>query len=176
MTAPDEPPGRWPRDSEAEDFEAHRAHELDGLQRWTTEQRTRPLADALEEHGVLPGDGQGWAGPLVLPAWWHDVKPPATPCPWCQRPVPASPCPECREARAADADPPSMWAWWASLTAEARRVNIAGSYSTDPWSGRRCTIRIEWTDIDAEGQISTTYPLWFGAAPAGIYWGAARRG
>jgi hypothetical protein len=139
------------------------------------EQKVRPLADALTEHGLLPDDGEGWTGPLILPDWWGDIPAPANPCPWCQRQVGASPCPECREARASDIDPPSTWAWWPSLSAEARRVHIAATYGTDPWSGRRCTIRRESTDIDPDGQISTTCLPYLGAAPDGIYWGAARR-
>lgn len=171
-----DPPGRWPRDSEAEDFEVRRATELDRLARWGREQKLRPLTDALAEHGILPGDGQGWPGPLVLPDWWDQIPEPGHCCPWCQRPDVPAPCPECREARAAGADPPALWAWWVRCTAAQRRLNIAGSYSTDPWSGRRCTIGQEWTDIDAEGQISTTYPPWRGAAPAGTYWEAWRQG
>jgi hypothetical protein len=172
------PPRRWDDDSAEEDAEAHRARELARLERWMAEQKTRPLADALEAHGILPGDsdgdGDGWAGPVVLPGWWDEVAAPTDPCPWCQRNVPAAPCPECREGRAADADPPSVRAWWASLTAEARRLHIAASYGTDPWSGRRCTIRIEWSDLAADGQILTRYPLYFGCAPDGIYWGTRR--
>ena len=169
-----DPPRRWPDDSPEEDAEAHRARELARLERWMAGQKVRPLADALEAHGLLPADGEGWTGPLILPDWWNAIPAPADPCPWCQRNVPAAPCPECREGRAADADPPSVWAWWASLTAEARRGNIAARFGTDPWSGRHCVIRQEWTNLDSDGQIRTTYPLYFGAAPAGIYWGARR--
>lgn len=168
-------PRRWADDSPEEDAEAHRARELARLEAWAREQKVRPLADALTEHGLLPGDGEGWTGPVILPDWWDQVAPPANPCPSCQRNVPASPCPECREARATDLDLPSTWAWWPSLSAEARRLHIAATYGTDPWSGRRCTIRRESTDVDSEGQVRTTHELYRGAAPAGIYWGAARR-
>ena len=170
-----DPTRRWDDDSPEEDAEAHRARELARLERWMQEQKARPLTDALTEHGMLPGDGEGMAGPVILPPWWDEVPAPANPCPWCQRSVPASPCPECREARAADLDPPAAWAWWPSLSAEARRLHIAATYGTDPWSGQRCTISIEWTDISSDGEVSTTYPLYSGAAPDGIYWGAQRR-
>jgi hypothetical protein len=173
VTTPD-PPRRWPDDSAEEDAEAHRAAELARLDQWMREQKLKPLTDTLTEHGVLPGDGQGWSGPLVLPDWWDEIRPPADPCPWCQRPGVPAPCPECRAARATDVDQPAEWVFWARCTPAQRRVHIAASYSTDPWSGRHCTIRIEWTDLDAEGRIRTAYPLWFGAAPRGIYW--ARRG
>ena len=169
-------PRRWPDDSPEEDFEVNRALELDGLQRWGREQKVRPLTDALAGHGVLPGDDQGMAGPVILPDWWDEIPVPANPCPWCQRNVPASPCPECRQARAADGDPPPMWAWWPSLSAGARRLHIAAAYHTDPWSGRRCAIRKEWTDVGSDGEVRTTHRLYAGCAPAGIYWGAQRRG
>ena len=169
-------PRRWPDDSPAEDAEAERAAELDRLDQWAREQKTRPLADALTEHGIMPGDpgGESWSGPLVLPDWWDDIPEPLDQCPWCQRRGVPSPCPECRAARAADADQPAEWAWWPRCTPAQRRLHIAATYGTDPWSGRHCRIYTEWTDVDAAGQISTTYPLWFGAAPAGIYWGARR--
>jgi hypothetical protein len=170
-----DPPRRWDDDSPEEDAEAHRAQELARLEQWMAEQKLRPLTDALEEHGLIRDDGEGWTGPVILPAWWNDIQPPVNACPWCQRPVPASPCPECRAARATDADPPAAWSWWPSLSAEARRMHIAASYGTDPWSGRRCTIRIEQTDVDSGGQIRVAYPLYFGCAPAGIFWGAQRR-
>lgn len=171
-----DPPRRWPDDSPEEDAAAHQARELAKLERWMAGQKVRPLADALESHGMLPGDGDGMAGPVILPDWWDEIPAPANPCPWCQRNVPASPCPECREARAADIDPPPTWAWWPSLTAEARRLHIAASYGTDPWSGRRCVIRMEWTDISSDEEVRTAYLPYFGAAPAGIFWGAQRRG
>jgi len=168
---------RWADDSPEEDFKVHQAHEEDRLKVWVGEQKTRPLADALEAHGLIREPGETWAGPVVLPDWWDEIPAPANPCPWCQRNVPASPCPECREARAADdVDPPAAWAWWPSLTAEARRLHIAASYGTDPWSGRRCSIHMEWTDISSDGEVRTTYPPYSGAAPAGIFWGARRRG
>lgn len=171
-----DPPRRWGDDSAEEDAEAHRATELAKLEAWMREQKTRPLADELEAGGVIREPGESWAGPVILPDWWSDIAPPAHPCPWCQRNVPASPCPECRAARAADADPPATWAWWPSLTAEARRMHIAATYGVDPWSGQRCTIHREWTDVDSEGQVRTTHELYRGAAPAGIYWGAQLRG
>ena len=173
-----DPPRQWADDSPEEAAEVHRARELDRLDRWMREQKVRPLTDALAEHGMLPGDdeGEAWAEPVILPDWWDQVAAPANPCPWCQRNVPASPCPECREARAADLDPPPTWAWWAGLTAPARRLHIAATYGVDPWSGRRCSIRREWTDVDAEGRVRTTDLPYVGAAPAGIFWGAQRRG
>ena len=171
-----DPPRRWPDDSPEENFAVHQATEGDGIIRWAAEQKLRPLTDTLAGHGVQPGGGKGWAGPLVLPSWWDEVPEPGAPCPWCQRPSVPAPCGECRAGRAADVDPPSLWAWWASLAPAQRRLHIAASYSADPWSGRVCTIRMEWTDVDADGKVSTTYPLYFGCAPAGIYWGARRRG
>ena len=171
-----DPPRRWPDDSPEEDAEAHRARELARLEQWVAGQKVRSLTDTLTEHGILPGDGEVMRGPLILPDWWDEIPAPAHPCPWCQRDVPASPCPECREARAADLDPPSAWAWWPSLSAGARRLHIAATYGTDPWSGQRCTIRIEWTDINSDGEIRTTDLPYSGCAPAGIYWGAQRRG
>jgi hypothetical protein len=168
-------PRRWPDDSPEEDFEVRRAQDIDGLARWTREQKLRPLTDVLGEHGLQRGDGQGWYGPLVLPDWWDEIRPPADPCPWCQRSGVPAPCPECRAARATGVDQPAEWAFWARCTPTQRRVHIAASYSIDPWSGRHCAIRIERTDLDAEGQILTRYPLYFGAAPRGIYW-RARRG
>ena len=170
-----DPPRRWGDDSAEEVAEVHRARELARLEQWMREQKVRPFTDALAEHGILPGGGEGWAGPVILPDWWDQMPEPGGQCPWCQRPVPASPCPECREARAADVDPASTWAWWAGLTAPARRMHIAATYGTDPWSGQRCTIHREWTDVDSEGQVRTTHELYRGAAPAGIYWGARRR-
>ena len=65
-----------------------------------------PLTDALESHGMLPGDGDGMAGLLVLPDWWDEIPAPPNPCPWCERNVPTSPCPERRDARAAHLDSP----------------------------------------------------------------------
>jgi hypothetical protein len=170
------PPRRWPDDSPEEDAEAYRAAELARLEQWMREQKLRPLTDALGAAGVAREPGECWAGPVILPDWWDQVPEPGHCCPWCQRPGVPSPCPECREARAADADPPSLWAWWASLAPAARRLHIAASYGTDPWSGRHCSIRMEWTSTDAEGQIRTTHPPYLGAAPAGVYWGTRGRG
>ncbi len=182
-----DPPRRWPDDSPEEDFEAHRAEELDKLQQWAREQKVRPLTDELEAHGLIgDGDGEGWAGPVILPGWWDEIPEPGGQCPWCQRPGvvirffdgdPSRPvpCPECSAAAYADPDPPPTFAWWAGLTAQARRMHIAATYGTDPWSGQRCTIHREWTDVDSEGQVRTTHLLYHGAAPAGIYWGAQRR-
>ena len=164
-------PGRWPRGSKAEDDEVHRQQELAGLEQWMAWQKLRPLTDALE-HGLIHEPGECWAGPVILPDWWDEIPEPGQTCPWCQRPDVPAPCSECRTARAADVDPPAAWVWWPSLTAEARRLHIAASYGVDPWSGRHCAIHREWTDTDPDGQISTTRPLYFGAAPAGIYWGA----
>jgi hypothetical protein len=173
-----DPTRRWPDDSPEEDAETHRAAELARLERWAAEQKVRPLTDALESHGLIHEPGESWAGRVILPDWWDEIPAPPGACPWCQRNVPAAPCPECREARAAaaDADPPPTWAWWPSLSAEARRFHIAATYHTDPWSGRRCEIRMEWIDMDSEGQIRTTDLPYSGAAPAGIYWGADRQG
>ena len=161
-----DPPRRWPDDSPEEDVEAHRATELARFERSMAGEKTRPLAGALEAHGVLPADGDGWAGPLILPDWWDDIPAPANPCPACQRPGvvtryfdgdPARPvpCPECCQALADGADPPATWTWWPSLPAGARRLHIAAPYGTDPWSGRRCVIRQESTSIGSEGEIRT---------------------
>ena len=189
-----DPPRRWPDDSPEEDAEAHRAAELARLEQWAREQKLRPLTDAFTEHGLLPGDGEGWTGPLILPDWWDEIPEPHGQCPSCQRPGVVTrffdgdpsrpvPCPECCQARA-EVNPETVprlesgvdpWAWWAGLTAPARRLHIAATYGTDPWSGRRCTIRIEWTDVDPEGQIRTEQLPYRGCAPDGIYWGAARR-
>jgi hypothetical protein len=182
-----DPPRRWDDDSPEEDFEAHRAAELDRLQQWAREQELRPLTDMLEEHGMLPGDGEGWTGPVIWPDWWDEIPEPHGQCPSCQRPGVVTrffggdpsrpaPCAEC--CAAADADPgqPAELARWASLTPAARRAHIAASYFTDPWSGRHCVIYVESTNVDSEGQIRTTYPPYFGCAPNGIYWGARRRG
>jgi hypothetical protein len=168
-------PRRWDDDSAEEDAEVHRARELARLEQWTAEQKTRPLTDALESHGILPGDGQGWAGPPITPDWWDQVAEPHDQCPWCQRPGVPSPCGECRAAREQDIDPASLWAWWASLAPARRRLHIAASYGVDPWSGRRVRIGVEWTGIDAAGQIRTAVPRYTGCAPAGIYWGARLR-
>jgi len=173
MTA--DPPRRWDDDSAGEDAEVHRARELARLEQWMAEQKLRPLADALTAAGLIREPGECWAGPLVLPAWWDEVGEPPGACPWCQRPVPAAPCPECRAGRAAGIDPPALWDWWAALPPAGRRLHIAASYSTDPWSGRHCVIRIEWTDTGPDGEIRTTHPLYYGCAPAGIFWGARRR-
>lgn len=176
MTGGEDPPRRWADDSPEEDFEAHRATEEGRLEQRIAGEKTQPLADALESHGVRRGNpGEGWAGPLVVPEWWDAVPAPPDPCPWCQRQVPASPCPECRAARVAGADPAAIWAWWESLAPARRRLNIAAQFSTDPWSGRHCAIRQEWTDLDSDGQVRTAHPLYFGCAPAGIFWGARRR-
>ena len=172
----DDPPRRWPDDSPEEDFKVHQAQEEDRAKQWIGEQKLRPLTDALESHGMLPGDDQVMTGPLVLPDWWDEIPEPHDQCPWCQRPGVPSPCPECRAARATDVDSAAAWSWWAGLTPAPRRLHIAAAYGTDPWSGSRVTIRMEWTDVDAEGRIRTTYPSYFGCAPAGIFWGAQRRG
>ena len=172
----DDPPRRWADDSPEEDAEvaprrrARQARTVDapssGPGRWPTRSA---------EHGILPGDGEGWAGPLILPDWWDEIPEPGDCCPWCQRHVPA-PCPECREARAADATRPPRGPGGLAAPRRSAGSTSPRRYGTDPWSGRRCTIRREWTDVDAEGQIRTTHPLYRGAAPAGIYWGAQRRG
>ena len=163
-----DPPRHWPDDSPEEDFEAHRQQDIDRLGRWTAEQKHRPLRDLLGEPS-----GQGYAGPLILPDWWDQVPEPGQVCPWCQRPGVPAPCPECRQARAADVDPPWVWAWWASLTAPARRLHIAARYGTDPWSGRRVAIYQEGIDVDPEGQVSSGQSLWRGCPPDGIYWKTA---
>ena len=169
MTA--DPPRRWPDDSPEEDFEAHRATEADRLGRWMGEQKTRPLRDLLGEPS-----GQGYAGPLILPDWWDRIPEPGHCCPWCQRPGVPAPCPECRQARAAGPDAPAMWAWWASLTAQDRRLHIAARYRTDPWSGRRVAIYQEGIDVDPEGQVSSGQSLCTGCPPDGIYWKTATAG
>ncbi len=71
-----DPPRRWPDDSPEEDAQVDRAAELDKLQRWAREQKVRPLTDALTEHGMLPGDGEGWAGAVILPDWWDEIPEP----------------------------------------------------------------------------------------------------
>jgi hypothetical protein len=173
-----EPPRRWDDDSPEEDAEAYRAAELARLDAWVREQKRRPLTDALAEHGVQPGKpgGESWADQVITPDWWDEVAEPGAPCPWCQRPGVPAPCPECRRGRAADLDPPQLWAWWAALAPAARRLHIAATYHVDPWSGRHCAIYVEWTDVDAEDQLLTTRPLYAGCAPAGIWWGTRRRG
>ena len=166
-----DPPRRWPDDSPGEDAEAHRQRELARLETWMREQKTRPLADALG--GGSPG-GESWAGPLIAPDWWDDVAEPGTCCPWCQRPGVPAPCGECLQARATAGDPPSLWAWWASLTPARRRAEIAARFGTDPWSGRRAPVSAEWTDISSEGEISTGRHRYTGCTPDGIYWAARR--
>ena len=69
---------RWPDDSPEEDAEAHRPQELARLDGWMGEQKTRPLTDVLEEHGLQgrnPG-GESCTGPPVPPDWWDDVPSP----------------------------------------------------------------------------------------------------
>lgn len=181
-----DPPRRWPDDSPEEDAEVHRAAELAKLERWMREQKVRPLTDALTEHGILPDDGEGWTGPVIVPDWWAEIPEPHDQCSSCQRPGVVTrffdgdpsrpvPCNECCAAHYADPDPPVVWARWAGLTPAQRRFHVAATYGTDPWSGRRCTIRIESTDVDSEGQIHTTDLPYSGAAPNGIFWGAQRR-
>jgi hypothetical protein len=152
----DDDPGRWPRDSAQEDFEAHRATELDRLARWSREQKLRPLTEALESHGIQPGDAaESWPGPVTLPDWWHEIPEPHDQCPWCQRPGRPSTCAECRTAREQAGDPAARWAWWARLSPAQRRLWLAARHGTDPWSGRRVRIEIEWTDVDADESIAT---------------------
>ena len=153
MTSDPDDPGRWPRDSKAEDDEAHRATELARLEVWIREQKLRPLTDALEAGGVQPGNpgGESWAGQVITPAWFNQVPEPHDQCPWCQRPGIPAPCPECRQGHAAEVDPPSLWSWWQSLTPAQRRLQIAARFGTDPWTGRRVTITAEWTDTGPEG-------------------------
>jgi hypothetical protein len=160
---------RWGDDSPEEDAEAHRARELARLERWMAEQKTRPLRDLLGEP-----NGQGYAGPLVLPDWWDQVPEPGQVCPWCQRPGFAEPCPECCQAREqATSDPPGTWTWWPSLTGQARRLHIAARYGTDPWSGRRVAIYMESIDVDPQGQVSSGQHRYTGCPPDGIYWKTA---
>ena len=142
------------------------------------EQKARPLTDALIEHGLLPGDPapNPCMAAFIVPDWWPEIPEPHDQCMWCQRPGMPSPCGECTAARAADADPPPVWAFWAGCTPAQRRFHIAARFGTDPWSGRRCTIRQEQTEMNAEGEIRTERLPYFGAAPDGIYWGAQRRG
>jgi len=162
-----DPPRRWPDGSPAEDAEADRAAERDRLDQWAREQKTRPLADALTEHGILPGDAaESWCSPPILPDWWDDVRPPANPCPWCQRNVPASPCPQCRSAREHGGDPAAVWAWWLGLDPARRRVYLAAKYRADPWSGRPVRIEVEWTDVDADGAIGTARHLYVPIVPS----------
>jgi hypothetical protein len=165
-----DPPRRWDDDSPKEDDEAHRAAEIDRLQRWAKEQPHRPLTDALQAHGVMPGDpgGESWAGPVITPDWWDDVAEPGAGCPWCQRPGVPSPCADCRQARVTAGDPPFVWAWWVSLAPARRRLHIAARFGTDPWTGRRVTILAEWLDVDRAGQHR-----YLGCTPDGIYWKAA---
>lgn len=173
---PDEPQDdaglKWPRDSAEEDFEAARATQLDAYARWAREQRRiKPLTDALEQNGIHRGDpaGEPWTGQPILPDWWDEIAKPGAGCAWCQRPGVPMPCPECRDARAAADDPPSLWSWWASLTPELRRLNIAARFSRDPWSDRRVRVGIDWAD--AGGVSRQRYA---GCTPNGIYWQARR--
>jgi hypothetical protein len=157
-----DPARRWPDDSPAEDAEADRAADRDRLDQWAREQKTRPLADALAEHGLLPGDAaESWCSPPILPGWWDTVPAPPNPCPWCQRDVPAAPCPECRAAREHGGDPAALWAWWLGLDPARRRVYLAAKWRTDPWTGRPVRIEVEWTDVDADGGAIATARLPF---------------
>jgi len=146
-------PGRWPRGSKAEDDEVHRQQELARLEQWMIRQRLRPLTDALEEHGIQRGGGEGWAGPPFTPDWFDQVPPPPNPCPWCQRNVPASPCPECRAAREQAGDP-AGWAWWAGLAPERRRLYLAARWHRDPWSLRPVRIDVSWTEAASDGTVT----------------------
>jgi hypothetical protein len=169
-----DPPRRWADDSPEENFEAHRAAELARNERWTAEQKLRPLTDALAEHGVQPGDtAESWAS-LILPGWWGDVAEPGAGCPWCQRPGLPSPCPDCRAAREQAGDPAAAWTYWANCTPAQRRLHIAARFGTDPWTGRRATITAEWADTTPE-RISTTRHRYIGTTPDGIYWAARRQ-
>ena len=132
-----------------EDAEVHRARELARLEQWTAEQKASRSPTRWTVHGMLPGDGDGLGRAGRSCRTGGTRSRPRRTVPVVPAAVPASPCPECREARAADARPAAAWAWWPSLSAEARRLHIAATYGTDPWSGRRCAIRIEWTDVAA---------------------------
>jgi hypothetical protein len=157
-----DPPRRWPDDSEQEDAEAHRARELDRLDRWAREQKTRPLADALAEHGLIRGDAaESWCSPPILPDWWDEIPEPGDACMWCQRRGVPSPCPECRAAREHGGDPAALWAWWLGLAPPRRRVYLAARYRRDPWTGRPVRIDVEWTDADADGASIATARLPF---------------
>ncbi len=151
-----DPPRRWDDDSPEEDAEVYRAAELARLERWAAEQKARPLTDALESHGMLPGDAaESWSSAPITPGWWASVPPPADPCAWCQRPVAASPCPECRAAREQDHGPAAAWEWWASLTAQDRRLLLAARWRRDPWSGAPVAIEVDWADVGDDGTITT---------------------
>jgi hypothetical protein len=179
-----DPPRRWDDDSPEEDFEANRAAEADKLTSWAEAQKTRPLADALEQHGLLPRNpgGESWVA-LIVPDWWAGIPEPHGQCPTCQRPGvvtrffdgdPSRPamCPECSAAFYADPDPAPLWAWWSGLDPAARRLHIAARHGTDPWSGRHCIIEAEWTSVTPDGEISTDRDRYLGCPPAGIYWAA----
>jgi len=166
-----DPPRRWADDSPEEDAEVHRQQELARLERWMGEQKTRPIRDLLGEPS-----GQGYAGALLLPDWWDGIPEPHDQCPWCQRPGVPAPCPECRQAREQAGDPAVAWTRWAALAPSLRRLDIAGAYRVDPWSGRRVTIWVEWTDVDPEGQVLSGRHRYPGVTPDGIYWKAATAG
>jgi hypothetical protein len=151
---PTEPgtPLRWERDSQEEDFEAARARELDALARWGREQRLKPLTDALEAHGLVREQREGWGG-YVVPSWWAQAAPPERACPWCQAPAEDDDavCGSCADAQAAAGDPDSLTGWWEALSPLARRLHLSAAHGLDPWTGRAVRIGYESVTIGEAG-------------------------
>ena len=167
FTAGDDLPRRWPDDSPEEDAAAHQAREVARFERWMAEQKTRPLRDLLGEP-----EGQGYAGPLILPDWWDQIPEPGHAArgasgPESQRPALSA----ARPAPPPPTRPPRGPGGRAC--APARRLHIAARYRTDPWSGRRVAIYKEGIDVDPEGQVSSGQSLYTGCPPDGIYWKSA---
>jgi hypothetical protein len=152
---PDEPL-RWPRDSAEEDFEAHRAAELDELARWVREQPLRPLTDMMESHGYVRDRREAW-GRYIVPEWWAKAEPPATACPRCETPGRPVICDLCADAQAAVPDPDSMIAWWEEMPALGRRLHLSARHGIDPWTARPVQIEHEQTVIDAEAGVGVSY-------------------
>jgi hypothetical protein len=164
----DDPGGplRWERDSDAEDFEAHRAGELDALARWAAERRYERLTRALEEHGITRRPSEVVRGGYVVPDGWAEVVPPEPRCPWCETPGgDGAICGECADVHAASPDLPSMVAHWEALDPLARRLHLSARHGIDPWTGERVRIEHETARVDDDGLAVERAPL-FGAAPA----------
>ena len=172
-----DPPRKWPDDSPEEDFEVHRAREIDKLGRFPREQISRPLVDALEGHGLTREPGEAWAGALLTPDWWAEVREPHDQCWGCQRPGVASPCGDCRTAREQgdDAAEAVAWSWWAGLAAADRRLLLAARWRRDPWTGRPVRIETEWTDVGSDGTITTGRHPFHPVTPS-TAWDLLRRG
>ncbi len=169
---------RWPRDSEQEDAEVHRAAELDKLERWIREEKTRPLTDALAGHGVLPGGGELLRASFILPGWWDEVPEPGGQCWACQRPGVPSPCGQCRAAREQSSDPAEAvaWSWWTGLAAGDRRLLLAARWRRDPWTGRPVRIETDWAEADSsDGNVTTGRHPFHPVTPS-TAWDLLRRG